>query len=234
MDEETDIEEMDLHMIVSNVVNNVIVMLRPVLTQALTRELKDQGLEAGNWHLHPPVQQPGFYQRPMMHTHHQDHFQDLDEFLDEEDDHHFGPPGLFGGGHPGSPPPFGMFGGQSPPGGMFGGQSPPGGMFGGVNTFLGMRRNAPKETSEDDIENTVKKEATSESCVVKEGPGLGKECVFPFGHKGTQHNTCAYNPEQGDTFPWCSTKVDSSGFHVGGQDEWGRCDPSNHNCKTRT
>jgi len=223
MDEETDIEEMDLNLIVANVVNNVLVMVRPVLTQALTRELEEQGLDAGNWHLHPPVQQPGFYQRPMMHNHHHEHFEDLDEFLDEEDDHHFGAPGLFGGSHPGSPPPFGMFGGQSPPGGM----------FGGVNTFLGMRRNAPKETSEDDMDNTVKKES-SESCVVKEGPGVGKECVFPFGHKGVQHNTCAYNPDQGDTFPWCSTKVDSSGFHVGGQDEWGRCDPSNDNCKTRT
>ena len=32
-----------------------------------------------------------------------------------------------------------------------------------------------------------------------------------------------------DTKPWCSTEVDESGHHIGGQGKWGNCGP---NCPT--
>ena len=32
-----------------------------------------------------------------------------------------------------------------------------------------------------------------------------------------------------DNQPWCSTEVDESGHHIGGQGKWGNCGP---NCPT--
>ena len=62
-------------------------------------------------------------------------------------------------------------------------------------------------------------------CVVWPGPAIGKKCIFPFTWQGNTYNSCAYDPAQGDEYPWCSTKVDSNGNHVSGQSQWGKCSP---------
>lgn len=46
-------------------------------------------------------------------------------------------------------------------------------------------------------------------------------CIFPFTYAGVVHNACTL---AADTQPWCSTKVDSSGVHIGGEGNWGYCE----------
>jgi len=57
-----------------------------------------------------------------------------------------------------------------------------------------------------------------------EGPKVQVPCIFPFKFAGTTHHGCIidYN-DPGDNRPWCSTKVDRDGEHVGGQNQWGFC-----------
>ena len=60
------------------------------------------------------------------------------------------------------------------------------------------------------------------------GKGGGKtntECIFPFIYKDKRYQKCVWS--EGESEPWCSTKVTKHGFHVGGQGEWGYC---NSNC----
>ena len=57
------------------------------------------------------------------------------------------------------------------------------------------------------------------------GASPGKECIFPFKFRGVTHNACA-QPFTSGYEPWCSTKVDDDGVHMGAQD-WGDC---NENC----
>ena len=45
-------------------------------------------------------------------------------------------------------------------------------------------------------------------------------CVFPF--KQTKQTKVGCSTFESET-PWCSTKVNESGYHVGG--EWGYCSP---------
>ena len=62
------------------------------------------------------------------------------------------------------------------------------------------------------------------------GPNPRKRCVFPFTHQGKTYFGCPIDPEQ-PSKTWCSTKVDSSGKHVTGEDEYGFCSrscPSHH------
>ena len=54
-----------------------------------------------------------------------------------------------------------------------------------------------------------------------DGPQVNTACVFPFIYKGKEHNECTF--QKGDENPWCSTKVDGDGKHVGGQKQWGYC-----------
>merc|ERR1719402_883266 len=47
-------------------------------------------------------------------------------------------------------------------------------------------------------------------------------CIFPWTHRSKTYDGCKDDPENpGET--WCSTKVDSDGNHVTGEDEWGLC-----------
>jgi len=50
---------------------------------------------------------------------------------------------------------------------------------------------------------------------------LGEACVFPFVVGGLQQEKCTR--VDGDTRPWCSTKVDAGGSHMTGH--WGYCHP---------
>ena len=66
------------------------------------------------------------------------------------------------------------------------------------------------------------------ACTVVFGQGapassFDKPCIFPFTWRrtGRTYRSCVQEP--GDSFPWCSTKVDEKGVHVAGQGEWGRC-----------
>jgi len=65
--------------------------------------------------------------------------------------------------------------------------------------------------------------------VVAPGPDTGATCIFPFTWpaKGKSYEECAFEPDMGDTYPWCSTQVDEGGNHVTGEGHWGKCDPIN-------
>ena len=55
------------------------------------------------------------------------------------------------------------------------------------------------------------------NCRTVAGPSPGMKCIFPFTVGEVTHMACTtrfLNPE--DT-PWCSTKVDDNGNHIGGQ-----------------
>ena len=48
------------------------------------------------------------------------------------------------------------------------------------------------------------------------------KCMFPFTYKGVTHKACTdHGNEDPEWLPWCSTKVDDYGGHVGGN--WGDC-----------
>ena len=56
------------------------------------------------------------------------------------------------------------------------------------------------------------------------GADPGKSCVFPFIAGGVTFTECtlAGNSDD-DPNHWCSTLIDESGTHVGGQGKWGHC-----------
>ena len=60
------------------------------------------------------------------------------------------------------------------------------------------------------------------SCKTVAGPSSGMECVFPFQLGGVSHMACTLHGSSPGN-PWCSTKVDASGEHIGGH--WGDCGP---------
>eukprot|EP00094_Tigriopus_californicus_P008738 TCALIF_08423-PA protein Name:"Protein of unknown function" AED:0.91 eAED:0.91 QI:0/0/0/0.2/1/1/5/0/253 len=61
-------------------------------------------------------------------------------------------------------------------------------------------------------------------CVTSAGAAPGKPCIFPFEFNGAIHYKCTWDQSQlTDNKPWCSTLVDSTGHHVGGQSKWGNC-----------
>ena len=47
-------------------------------------------------------------------------------------------------------------------------------------------------------------------------------CIFPFKWKRQVYSGCTTVSDP-DNKPWCSTKVDNYGKHVGSHDEWGYC-----------
>ena len=70
-------------------------------------------------------------------------------------------------------------------------------------------------------------------CMTVSGPASGKPCIFPFNRKsGKEYNECTWAAELA---PWCSTKVNSDGYHIAGN--WGYCnqtecpiEPRGNNC----
>ena len=83
--------------------------------------------------------------------------------------------------------------------------------------------------------------------VLFSGPSPNKPCIFPFKYNGVTFHGCTL--KGGSLYlgsirvcfliifcgcnpyyqPWCSTKVDATGTHVGKQGFWGNCGPQ---CKT--
>ena len=49
-------------------------------------------------------------------------------------------------------------------------------------------------------------------------------CIFPFRFNGVDYNECTWDHSflTGHK-AWCSTLVNETGHHVGGQGEWGNC-----------
>ena len=78
------------------------------------------------------------------------------------------------------------------------------------------------------IQITNPQPISSSSCVTVGGGKTGANCVFPFIYQGTKHNNCILI-DADDGKPWCSTKTDKNGKHVGGQGEWGHCPSSGCN-----
>ena len=56
-------------------------------------------------------------------------------------------------------------------------------------------------------------------CKTVSGPSSNHRCIFPFVLNNVTYNNCALDTEGF----WCSTKVDSSGNHIGKQGNWGIC-----------
>ena len=58
------------------------------------------------------------------------------------------------------------------------------------------------------------------------GASPGKPCIFPFKFNGKILNACTYDMAHlTEHQAWCSTLVDNTGHHVGGQGKWGHCGP---------
>ena len=60
------------------------------------------------------------------------------------------------------------------------------------------------------------------------GPQVNVTCIFPFKMKDDQGNNMTYVGcilDERSNIPWCSTKVDGLGFHVGKSKKgnWGYC-----------
>ncbi len=85
---------------------------------------------------------------------------------------------------------------------------------------------AEEKDKEDEDESTAARSSGQPECRVVSSAGEGTApCVFPFVFGGFEFNGCITisDPEKR---PWCSTKVDGSGVHVGGNGHWGHCDPA--------
>jgi low density lipoprotein-related protein 2 len=61
-------------------------------------------------------------------------------------------------------------------------------------------------------------------CVTVSGASSGKPCIFPFKFNGFTYFECTWNQAHlTEHMAWCSTLVDATGQHVGGQGKWGNC-----------
>ena len=69
------------------------------------------------------------------------------------------------------------------------------------------------------IKNIFVSIETFSSCKTNGGASPNTSCVFPFKFDGKLHKVCR---NETDGY-WCSTKVDSDGFHIGEQGNWGYC-----------
>jgi len=84
--------------------------------------------------------------------------------------------------------------------------------------------NDNNKTKDEDEENEVPGQRSS-ACLAVGGPGNGLPCVFPFKYGRITYTTCSNKfKNKTNNLPWCSTKVDEKGKHVGGGGNWGNCD----------
>merc|ERR1719367_1504495 len=61
-------------------------------------------------------------------------------------------------------------------------------------------------------------------CTTVSGAAPNLPCIFPFRFNGVTHTTCIWDMAHlTEHKAWCSTLVDDSGHHVGGQGKWGNC-----------
>ena len=67
---------------------------------------------------------------------------------------------------------------------------------------------------------------TTKVCVTVSGAAPNLPCIFPFRFNGVTHNKCTWDQAHlTEHKAWCSTLVDDTGHHVGGQGKWGNCGP---------
>ena len=73
---------------------------------------------------------------------------------------------------------------------------------------------------------SVRPSSRPKSCTTLVGQG----CVFPFVFKGVTHWTCTTSHRDGESYPWCPTKVNADGVWQPGEDDddigWAGCDRS--------
>ena len=63
-----------------------------------------------------------------------------------------------------------------------------------------------------------------DDCHTNGGADPSAQCIFPFTFGGIEYFECTYNGNyENETKPWCSTKVDYMGNHIGNQGNWGYC-----------
>jgi len=61
-------------------------------------------------------------------------------------------------------------------------------------------------------------------CVTVSGASPGLPCIFPFRFNGAVHYECTWDQAHlTEHLAWCSTQVDETGHHIGGQGKWGNC-----------
>ena len=73
---------------------------------------------------------------------------------------------------------------------------------------------------------TASKPAAAKVCVTVSGAAPSLPCIFPFRFNGVTHNKCTWDQAHlTEHKAWCSTLVDETGHHVGGQGKWGNCGP---------
>ena len=65
-------------------------------------------------------------------------------------------------------------------------------------------------------------------CRTTGGGTTGALCALPFIYKNKKYNGCTLTDADNNK-PWCSTRVDGNGKHIGGQGLWGHC---SSRCKT--
>ena len=63
-------------------------------------------------------------------------------------------------------------------------------------------------------------------CTTDSGAAPNLPCIFPFKFNGAVHTSCIWDMAHlTEHKAWCSTLVDDTGHHVGGQGKWGNCGP---------
>ena len=63
-------------------------------------------------------------------------------------------------------------------------------------------------------------------CMINGGPSPNTKCIFPFKFSGLTRYSCIWDSSAyTNNKSWCSTLVNESGKHVGGQGKWVNCGP---------
>jgi len=81
------------------------------------------------------------------------------------------------------------------------------------------------ETSFCQSDATLSGQSGRKSCRTVGGPSQGRPCQFPFIFGGVSRTGCISDSDPEGRF-WCSTRVDSSGVHMGQGGHWAHCSPS--------
>jgi len=98
-----------------------------------------------------------------------------------------------------------------------------------IEAILADPEDSAEEKESDEDFSWTDFDSGSVTCVAAAGPGVGKECKFPFIHDGVKYDSCALlienNGEESSGGPiigWCSTKVDINRYHIAGPsyDKW--------------
>jgi len=79
---------------------------------------------------------------------------------------------------------------------------------------------------EENPDHTHEAEEDKSVCTTDSGAAPNLPCIFPFKFNGAVHTSCIWDMAHlTEHKAWCSTLVDDTGHHVGGQGKWGNCGP---------